>query len=104
MTFRYLVWSSLFMVSCQDTKTSEGTVKEAAPKEKNEVVPASKKDSAKSPKDIYKMQAEVLLEKIDSAPADEVATLSKELTNTGLSMLPALIQLHGACAEYLGVI
>ena len=107
MKFHYWAGFSLFMVSCQDTKNSEKKVepaKEVSPEVKKNVVPAAKQDSAKSPKDVYKMQAEVLLAKIDSAPADEVATLSKELTNTGLSMLPALIQLHSACTEYLGVI
>ena len=114
MKLRYLVGLSLVMISCQDTQDSktsekkvEPAVKEAAPEVKKDVVQEVKKETAsstKSPKDVYKMQAEALMAKIDSAPADEVATLSKELTSTGLSMLPTLIQLHTECAEYLGAI
>ena len=120
MKLRYLVGLSLVMVSCQDSQDSktsekkvEPVVKEAAPEAKKKaapeekVAPEEKADVASasvSPKDLYKKQAEVLIGKIDSATADEVSALSQELTKTGLSMLPTLIQLHAECTEYLGAI
>lgn len=99
---------SLLLVSCQDTQESTSTEKKNVESPKKTEKPAVEKKvvpTTESPKEVYKKQAESLMAKIDgSGSAEEIATLSKELTKTGLSMLPALVELHKECTEYLGAI
>ena len=115
MKLQYFVALSFLLVSCQDAQKStskektnvEPTQKTAEPAPKK-AEPAPKKaiaSSIPSPEEAYKKQAEAVIEKITGGgSAEEVATLSEELTKTGLSMIAPLIKRHPECTEYLNAI
>ena len=67
------------------------------------VVESNAKDA--SPADRYKMRAERLVQAIDGdVEASRILKMADGLTKTGLSMLPAMVEAHPGCKDYLGAI
>lgn len=85
------------------TASPEGAAAPAAPPvEQPEAAPKADGTPAADP---YRVQAEALVAAIDGGkPADEVLKLADELTNTGLSMLPAMAKQYPVCKAYLDAI
>ena len=85
------------------TESTEGAAAPAAPPAAQPEA-APKADGALAA-DPYRVQAEALVAAIDEGKsADEVLKLADELTHTGLSMLPAMVEQYPVCKGYLDAI
>ena len=90
------------------TPESEGVAADATPDPGSgsgagdDAVDAKVEDPAMTP---YRTEAEALVAAIDAGTgAAEIGALADALTTTGLSMLPAMIEAHPVCKEYLDAI
>ena len=111
----YFMMFFVFLLGCSQESTSatnQAASKEAVVEQKtatntaqpSEGVPEKQK-SAKNTPELYKTQATNLVQAIEgTTSASEILTLADELTVTGLSLLPTMIQAHPECKEYLEAI
>ena len=62
-------------------------------------------EATPSPIDAYKLETESLVAAIDAGTdAAELLEMADQLTRTGMGMLPAMMESHPACQEYLTAI
>ena len=92
--------------ACSDDSTPAADAPPAAPPSAEPAAPAPAPEAEPEPTpDPYRTQAEALVAAIDAGKtAAEILPLADELTKTGLSMLPAMIEAHPVCKTYLDAI
>ena len=88
-----------------ETSTTEATKEAPAPEAQPEAAAVADAPKPEPMSEKYQLQAQALVRAIDGGTtAPEILTMAETLTQTGLSMLPAMVKEHPACEAYLGAI
>ena len=109
-----LIASMLVLVGCQNDSASPPVPEKGAPETTQAAAvkdaagsdeKTNSSDEVKAKESPYRTQAEALVVAIDDGKdAETILKLANELTQTGLSMLPGLVETYPDCKEYMDAI